>query len=450
MATHDFPDLPDDFEMEELGLADRSEELELDADKDVRIRFYNAMASSDIDKKDFVDRLCRAIATLFCDMCAVFLIDDSGNLRLVAAHDVNEALNEELERIDLSSILPRHLRLVQVGPDHRADVTTADSGHDFTSHNDGGKRVHIRAHSALVVPLHTTLGEPFGAMFIARHATSCRFTETDVAKVRWVAADIATRIEAGRLHAFLRSKNEELKTQAARLSDAVRDRDEFISAAAHDLKTPLSTMGLQLSVIRRKLDSRARECSCVVPDLDIVSRQVRRLSTLIDRLLDTSMLTAGEPLRVRYERMEFVELAAEVVDRFIPHAAHAGVRLRLTGSPVEGDFDRDRLDQVLSNLLSNAIKYSHNGEVVVEICTVDEDVLVRVTDDGIGVPAQARHKIFERFQRGPNVGQRTGLGLGLWITKQIVERMGGTICLREKAGSGSSFEFQLPRASQYQ
>jgi signal transduction histidine kinase len=233
-----------------------------------------------------------------------------------------------------------------------------------------------------------------------------------------------------------------------RAQQAVALRDEFLSVAAHELRTPLAAMKLQIQSLQREL-GRAQPDEEQGPRLlakaQTVERQIRRLEQLVTDLLDLSRLSAGK-LQLRIEEFDLVELVHEIRDRMAEEVARTGGKLTLHAvGPLRGYWDRARLDQVLSNLMSNAIKYGGGKPITLTAMAEGSQVRLAVHDQGIGIPLEDQARIFERFERAVPGRNYSGFGVGLWICKQSVDALGGVIRVQSQPGQGSTFEVLLPQ-----
>ncbi len=225
--------------------------------------------------------------------------------------------------------------------------------------------------------------------------------------------------------------------------DAVKARDAFLSVAGHEIRTPLSALNLIVYQLARHLRALGNEKA-----IDLAGRcekQVARLVRLADELLDVSRISAAR-LHLSPEEMDLAQLARDVAERLDESAQRSGCPLELRApAPVTGFWDRLRLDQVLSNLLTNAFKFGPGRPVVVEVSAGGGDALLHVADQGIGIHDADQRRIFERFQRAVTAEPYPGMGLGLWITREIVEAHDGTISVESRPGAGATFRVCLPR-----
>ncbi len=232
------------------------------------------------------------------------------------------------------------------------------------------------------------------------------------------------------------------------LRKAVRVRDDFLSVTSHELRTPLTTMHLQLESLTRALErfpaehpeyQRVARCSRVALE------QTDRLERLVTQLLDVSRL--GERrLELQREDFDLASLTREIAERLAPLLPASGCRLDLSlDDPVEGRWDRARVDQVISNLLSNAIKFGVGGPIDVRVHRDHDQSRVVVRDRGIGISPADHDRIFERFERAVSTEHYGGFGLGLWISRRIASAHGGTLEVSSDLGAGATFTLTLPR-----
>jgi PAS domain S-box-containing protein len=230
--------------------------------------------------------------------------------------------------------------------------------------------------------------------------------------------------------------------------EAVRVRDEFLSIASHELRTPLTPLNLKLHALLRVAESAAPggavPAARVAADVHIAQRQVRKLADLIRDLLDVSRLAHGR-LSLNPEDVDLAALTREVTAGLAPEAERAGCIVEVHAERgVAGHWDRLRLEQVLTNLLTNALKYGAGQPIRVEVRAEGEDAVLVVRDSGIGIESEHLARIFGRFERAVSERHYGGLGLGLYITQQGVQAMGGTIHVESLPGQGATFSVRLP------
>lgn len=283
--------------------------------------------------------------------------------------------------------------------------------------------------STLEIPL-IARGERIGKLVLLRGAARARFDDADRALGTELARLVASAIDSSRLYRAAQS--------------AVRVRDDFLSIASHELRTPITALRLQAQLLGRAVRKDADPKSAEL--LERLERQSVRVSRLIDNLLDISRIANGK-LELVHEDVDLTELAREVVQRAQVMGNASGVTLTLNEhGAVVGSWDRLRLEQVVTNLVTNAIKYGNGKPVDVTVRGDDDTASVSVRDRGIGIERAAIDRIFGRFERAVTTRQYAGLGLGLYITRQIVDAHGGTITVDSTPGEGSTFTVTLPRA----
>ncbi|HZR23779.1 MAG TPA: ATP-binding protein [Vicinamibacterales bacterium] len=234
------------------------------------------------------------------------------------------------------------------------------------------------------------------------------------------------------------------KQAADDLAAALATRDDFIAAASHELRNPLNALQLQLVGLRRaaQRDPGSLASSAMSARFERTEEQVVRLIRLVDTLLDVSRIKAGR-LDLEYDAIDLVDVARQVVQQF--ESTGASIRLSCPDAIV-GRWDRMRLEQVLLNLISNAVKYGDGQPVDIQLSLADGQARIDVADRGVGIPREMIPRLFARFERLTPDRRRGGFGLGLWITRQIVNAFGGWIDVQSVVGQGSTFTVVLPIA----
>jgi len=261
---------------------------------------------------------------------------------------------------------------------------------------------------------------------------------TKAKELIWMESNFVPVINSEGLMCGLRGVNIDITG----LKELEQKKDEFIGMASHELKTPLTTIKAYLQLLDRTIIEDAR--THCWPFLNKINITVDKLNNLITDLLDVSKINAGK-LEYNFEEFNFSELMEEAID---------GVQ---TISPthkiiVEGKVqtkltaDRQRIEQVLINLLNNAIKYSPEADkVIVKLNRLKDNIHIAIQDFGIGIPQDRVDKVFERFYRvEKHASKFKGLGIGLYITKEIINRHEGKIWIESELGKGSTFNFSLP------
>jgi len=251
----------------------------------------------------------------------------------------------------------------------------------------------------------------------------------------------------------------ELRDQYERLQELDRLKTQFMSVASHELKTPVTAMSGFLQVALRRIKKRldagppepdtwAAEQSAVAEQLVIVQRQTTKLARLIDELLDVSRIQSGR-VEFDHQRMDLGHLAREVVERMQTTTTNHTLQVTAIGA-AEIVADRDHLEQVLNNLIANAVKYSPDGgTITITVGSEGDGAALSVSDTGIGIPEEELSSVFGLFYRSPDRRARDvgGMGLGLYISKEIVDRHGGRIWAESTVGKGTTFHVRLPHGA---
>jgi signal transduction histidine kinase len=239
----------------------------------------------------------------------------------------------------------------------------------------------------------------------------------------------------------------ELNETQAELQRSLRMRDEFMSLVAHELRTPLNTLFLETQM--RSLQLKRGNLPAFNPEqmnnmIKRDERQIKAMIRLIDDMLDVSRMKSGT-LSIRPGKVELMALLERVVNDLSLQAAAAGANVMLAPHPpVEGYWDEFRVEQVVVNLLTNAMRYGGGGAVEVSVHGEDGNVRIAVRDHGKGIAPDYIDRIFEPYERGAKSGEPKGLGLGLYISRQLAKSHGGELTVESTPGEGATFSLTLP------
>ncbi|MEO7095569.1 MAG: HAMP domain-containing sensor histidine kinase, partial [Polyangiales bacterium] len=267
--------------------------------------------------------------------------------------------------------------------------------------------------------------------FLFTDASRRRYGSEDLGMIRHLAQIVHIAMENVRMNAEMRR--------------AVDLREDFVAIASHELRTPLSTLILQLGRLRKGLEPLADGGpNGPVASWNMVERQTNRLERLVDTLLDVAR-SGAETIALHRESADLGMIVSGMIERLGEQAAQVGTVMHLDeGEPVVGSWDRMRVEQIVTNLLSNTLKYAAGKPVYVRVSTSEQNGVVSVRDEGIGIAPDDLGRVFERFERGVTVQRYAGLGLGLHISRALAVAHGGTIEVTSTLGEGSTFVLTLP------
>jgi signal transduction histidine kinase len=280
---------------------------------------------------------------------------------------------------------------------------------------------------------------------------AARAREDAVLEVARRGADVAAGDENDRRHIALASllaferqyTDHSLESERKRADRALTSRDDFMAMVTHDLRGLLG--GIALSAELLKELGAGEGHTRVVGYAEKIQRFTARMTRLVGDLMDVSSIEAGKLSMVRVPR-NAVLLLRDSMDAFAPAAAASGIVFACESAVYPGmvELDHERILQVLTNLVGNALKFTpRGGKITVTMDRRGEDICFAVTDTGEGVPSALHQKIFERYFQSNDAGRR-GLGLGLFISKSIVESHGGKLWVESTPGTGSTFRFTVP------
>jgi signal transduction histidine kinase len=404
----------------------------------------SAQLSTSLDYEVTLANVARLAVPRLADYCAIDMLDDDGNVRSLEIADIDpekERTDRELHKrypVDPDSDHPV-AQVLRSGrpilyPDVTDDVLRLFSGDDEEYFEI---LVNLGIDSSMYVPL-VARERTLGVMSFVASESGQRYGQSDLALAQELARRAALAIDNARLY--------------REAQDAVRSREEFLSIASHELKTPLTTVKGYSQIISRLLRRTNLDRERLSYLADQLQDQLGRFETLIADLLDISRIQRGG-LELRPEQDDLIELTSTVLNRFRFPADSTNAHTFTFDGPESyvGVWDPDRLDQVLTNLLSNAVKYSPaGGDIIIRVEPITEDTVeISVTDPGIGIPPNEQDRLFRPFARSETVQRAiSGVGLGLYISRQIVDRHGGSIFLDSMPEKGSTFTVVLPRIYQ--
>ncbi|MFL5319720.1 MAG: GAF domain-containing protein [Myxococcaceae bacterium] len=394
--------------------------------------------SASLDYNQTLRRVAELVVPELADWCSVSMLRDDGTVQQLAVTHVDpskvelaRSLNEKYPPDPAapgsvhSVIREGKPVLVEEVTDEMILKAARDPEHLRIIRELGLK-------SGLTVPITTKRGT-VGAISLVGAERGHRFTKKELPLYQELASRAALAIENATLFEEARS--------------AIQKRDDFLSVASHELRTPLTSLDLSVSGLRRLAEKDAEillASEKVQGRLAVVSRQSERLRQLVEDLLDVARISAGR-LVLKRERVDLSDVVADVVDRYEETAARANCELSFRGQQgIVGDWDRSRVDQVATNLISNAVKYGVGRPVAVIVGIERQHAFIRVVDQGIGIAPKDHQRIFERFERAAVPGSFGGIGLGLWITREILDAHGGSIRVESDLGKGSTFTAWLP------
>lgn len=240
---------------------------------------------------------------------------------------------------------------------------------------------------------------------------------------------------------------QQLQATQGELQAAIRMRDDFMSMVTHELRTPLNTLFLEAQLRKMQLDRGRADIFDTAYLQDMVARdkrQIEAMTRLIDDMMDASRIHSNQ-LSIRPTPVELSSLLARVVANLSNQALAAGSAITLdAGKPVTALWDEFRIEQVVINLLTNALRYGAGKPVDVSLSLSSHGACISVRDQGRGISEADQQRIFEQFERIASDDGTGGLGLGLYITRQLVEAHGGTIVVKSQLGEGSVFTVTLP------
>ncbi len=398
------------------------------------------LLASSLDYETTLARVARLAVPALADWCAVDMVGEDElvyRLAVAATDPAKEDLAWELRR--RYPVNPNWAlgvsRVIRTGEPEL--VTHVTEEHLALMAIDGEHLPMLRAldmQSYLRVPLRAR-GQTLGVISLVSTDPSRRYTSADTSFVSGLARRAAVAIDNARLYQQSRA--------------ALAAQEGFFASISHDLRTPLTSITAFAQLLHRRASRSATVDPRTIEALSAIEVAAARMEDLITGLLDLSRIQSSMPLELECEPTDLVSLARRGVEEHGRITRLHELRLEIERPELIGPWDPARIDRVVTNLLSNAVKYSPaGGTITVTVAHEAEPppghAVLRVRDEGLGVPAADLPHIFDRFHRGANVGRIAGAGVGLAGARQIVEQHGGTISIESEEGAGTTVTVRLP------
>jgi signal transduction histidine kinase len=285
--------------------------------------------------------------------------------------------------------------------------------------------------SAIAVPIGTR-DHTLGVLSLVSAESGKHYNASDLELARDLGRRAALAIENARLYYDAKG--------------AIRARDQFVSVASHELKTPLTSLLAYIQLVLRRTDREGKLSERDRSALDIVVKQGWRLNTMVNSMLDLSRIETGQ-LSIERKPLDLCALVRRLSEEIRPTLDRHTLEFDCPNEPMIVEGDELRLEQVFHNLMQNGAKYSsEGGPINVRVEKTGREACIAVADRGIGIPEASQPQLFSRFFRAPNAQHLSGMGIGLYVVKEIVTLHGGTIRVNSKEGEGSTFIVCLPLA----
>jgi signal transduction histidine kinase len=398
-----------------------------------------ALLSESLGYEETLDRLGRLCVRSLADWCVIDFVENGEIRRVAGAHadaEKEPVLRELQHRYPprWSSSHPA-ATVLRTGKPFVLPESTNEALRPLCDDDEHMQLIRKLGIETLVALPLVARGQTLGALSLVSAAPGRRFERADLELAGEVAHRAATAIDNARLY--------------RESQEAVRARSEFLSVASHELNTPLTSLMLALQRLRRVASpsARALDPAAFERALALTCRQGTRLSRLVGDLLDVSRIEGQGQLPLQPERVELGALVGEVLERFEGDVARANCSVSMqSDSSIVGEWDRSHIDRIVTNLLSNAIKFGLGKPIEITVTAAAGVARLEVRDHGLGIEPEQIARIFGRFERAASARHYAGLGLGLYITRKLVEAHGGSIRCESQPEVGSTFIVELPCA----
>ena len=409
-------------------------------------RLAESLSASQMDLESIVQRVTDEATRLTgAEFGAFFynVIDDGGEAYLL--YTLSGAPKESFAKLGLPRNTPIFAATFGGEAVVRLDDVKKDPRYGTMAPHHGMPKGHLPVTSYLAVPVISRSGEVLGGLFFG-HSLPARFTEQHERVTRSLAATAALTLDNAKLYRTTRDAQEKQRRLVESQAETIRLNELFMGVLAHDLRTPLTAVLTAAELVRSRL---APEGGRNLKAVDRIVTSGQRMSRMIEQLLDYTRLRVGTGMVLEPRGADLGTLLSQAVEELQQGHPEAIVGVEQTGN-LEGRWDVDRLGQVFSNLLGNAIQHGTRGTVhVVADGTAADRVQVRVHNQG-AIPPQLLSRVFEPLIGSARGKERAGLGLGLFITREIVAAHAGHVSVTSSDGEGTTFTATLPRITEVQ
>jgi len=409
-------------------------------------RLAESLSASQMDLESIVQRVTDEATRLTgAEIGAFFyyVIDDGGEAYLL--YTLSGAPKESFAKLGLPRNTPIFAATFGGEAVVRLDDVKKDPRYGTMAPHHGMPKGHLPVTSYLAVPVISRSGEVLGGLFFG-HSLPARFTEQHERVTRSLAATAALTLDNAKLYRTTRDAQEKQRRLVESQAETIRLNELFMGVLAHDLRTPLTAVLTAAELVRSRL---APEGDRNLKAVDRIVTSGQRMSRMIEQLLDYTRLRVGTGMVLEPRGADLGTLLSQAVEELQQGHPEAIVGVEQTGN-LEGRWDVDRLGQVFSNLLGNAIQHGTRGTVhVVADGTAADRVQVRVHNQG-AIPPQLLSRVFEPLIGSARGKERAGLGLGLFITREIVAAHAGHVSVTSSDGEGTTFTATLPRITEVQ
>ncbi len=386
---------------------------------------------------DTLEGIIRLIVPRFADACAIDLLNDEvatpAYFALSVDPEKTKIMNKMRKKYPLSKNMSSEFAEFLRTP--RSKLFREVKEPDLLFYSRGPEHyqalLNMKTRSLIMVPLRVR-EKVIGVIAFMLSESDRLFDEKNLMLAEDLARRSAFAIDNSQLY------------QGAQ--DAIKLRDEFLLIASHELRTPITTLMIRVQMMLRSFQPNQKRLTDerIISMLGGANRQIKRFSRLIEELLSVSRIETGK-LQLEQENINLSKLVRETASQYTEELKSAGCALALdVDCELDGYWDSLRIGQVIGNLLSNAMKYGPGKPIEVVLGQKEKNAVLVVQDHGIGIAKKDQDRVFERFERAVSTHHFGGLGMGLYITRQIVAAHGGKIKVESSLGEGARFTVELP------